>query len=68
LDESTEALFEHECEFDDEDAQTVVAMEDESGHDEDGLWNKLCTYTITQKKFMNQHWYVFSEESFACRQ
>uniref|UniRef100_A0A8D8THS7 E3 ubiquitin-protein ligase UBR4 n=1 Tax=Cacopsylla melanoneura TaxID=428564 RepID=A0A8D8THS7_9HEMI len=25
--------------------------------DEDSLCNKLCTYTITQKEFMNQHWY-----------
>ncbi|KAL0119215.1 hypothetical protein PUN28_009656 [Cardiocondyla obscurior] len=25
--------------------------------DEDSLCNKLCTFTITQKEFMNQHWY-----------
>ncbi|CAH0393187.1 unnamed protein product [Bemisia tabaci] len=25
--------------------------------DEDSLCNKLCTFTITQKDFMNQHWY-----------
>ena len=25
--------------------------------DEDMLCNKLCTYVITQKEFMNQHWY-----------
>lgn len=25
--------------------------------DEDGLSGKLCTYTTTQKEFMNQHWY-----------
>ena len=24
--------------------------------DEDALCNKLCTFTITQKEFMNQHW------------
>lgn len=24
--------------------------------DEDSLCNKLCTYTHTQKEFMNQHW------------
>lgn len=24
--------------------------------DEDSLCNKLCTFTITQKEFMNQHW------------
>lgn len=31
------------------------SAEDDS--DEDNLCNKLCTYTITQKEFMNQHWY-----------
>lgn len=33
--------------------------EDDSGEDsdEDSLCNKLCTFTITQKEFMNQHWY-----------
>ncbi|XP_066906272.1 E3 ubiquitin-protein ligase UBR4 [Halyomorpha halys] len=34
--------------------------DDESGgdeSDEDSLCNKLCTFTITQKEFMNQHWY-----------
>ncbi|XP_052869267.1 protein purity of essence [Anopheles cruzii] len=25
--------------------------------DEDSLGNKLCTFSITQKDFMNQHWY-----------
>lgn len=25
--------------------------------DEDNLCNKLCTFSITQKEFMNQHWY-----------
>lgn len=25
--------------------------------DEDSLCNKLCTFTMTQKEFMNQHWY-----------
>ncbi|XP_017783583.1 PREDICTED: E3 ubiquitin-protein ligase UBR4 [Nicrophorus vespilloides] len=33
--------------------------EDDSGDesDEDSLCNKLCTFTVTQKEFMNQHWY-----------
>ncbi|KAK6636982.1 hypothetical protein RUM43_010649 [Polyplax serrata] len=34
--------------------------DDESGgedSDEDSLCNKLCTFTISQKEFMNQHWY-----------
>ncbi|XP_066587252.1 E3 ubiquitin-protein ligase UBR4 [Prorops nasuta] len=25
--------------------------------DEDSLCNKLCTFTVTHKEFMNQHWY-----------
>ena len=25
--------------------------------DEESLGNKLCTFTVTQKEFMNQHWY-----------
>ena len=32
-------------------AEIAVTQDDES------LNNKLCTYTITQKEFMNQHWY-----------
>ncbi|XP_065346150.1 E3 ubiquitin-protein ligase UBR4 [Cloeon dipterum] len=33
--------------------------EDSTGEDsdEDSLCNKLCTFTLTQKEFMNQHWY-----------
>ncbi|KAK7862494.1 hypothetical protein R5R35_005919 [Gryllus longicercus] len=34
--------------------------DEESGgedSDEDSLCNKLCTFTITQREFMNQHWY-----------
>lgn len=33
--------------------------DDESGDESDGedLNNKLCTYTITAKEFINQHWY-----------
>ncbi|XP_044730066.1 E3 ubiquitin-protein ligase UBR4 isoform X3 [Chrysoperla carnea] len=37
-----------------------VNEEEDSGaedSDEDSLCNKLCTYTVTQKEFMNQHWY-----------
>lgn len=30
------------------------ALEDS---DEDSLGNKLCTFSITQREFMNQHWY-----------
>ncbi|XP_078094991.1 E3 ubiquitin-protein ligase UBR4 isoform X5 [Mustelus asterias] len=37
----------------------VVEEEDSQAEDsdEDSLCNKLCTFTITQKEFMNQHWY-----------
>ena len=35
--------------------EDVESDGDES--DEDLLCNKLCTYMITQKEFMNQHWY-----------
>lgn len=41
-------------------ADDVGHDEEESGgedSDEDSLCNKLCTFTITQKEFMNQHWY-----------
>ena len=34
--------------------------DDDSGEedsDDESLCNKLCTYTQTQKEFMNQHWY-----------
>ena len=38
-----------------------IAHDDEDSgaedSDEDSLCNKLCTFTITQKEFMNQHWY-----------
>ncbi|XP_041369615.1 E3 ubiquitin-protein ligase UBR4-like [Gigantopelta aegis] len=38
-----------------------IAQEEEDSaeedSDEESLNNKLCTFTITQKEFMNQHWY-----------
>ncbi|XP_055769976.1 E3 ubiquitin-protein ligase UBR4-like isoform X2 [Salvelinus fontinalis] len=38
-----------------------LAVEDDDSQaedsDEDSQCNKLCTFTITQKEFMNQHWY-----------
>jgi len=55
MEDGLNATYEQECDFDDADAD--VANED-AVQDEDGLWNKLCTYTITQKRFMNQHWCV----------
>jgi hypothetical protein len=36
------------------------AEDEESGgedSDDEGLNNRLCTYTVTQKEFMSQHWY-----------
>lgn len=43
----------------DTDCPDEVNDEEDSGEDsdEDSLYNKLCTFTITQKEFMNQHWY-----------
>nr|KAG5693182.1 hypothetical protein BaRGS_014072 [Batillaria attramentaria] len=42
-------------------AEDVPQEEEDSGgedsQDEESLNNKLCTFTITQKEFMNQHWY-----------
>ncbi|XP_076455251.1 E3 ubiquitin-protein ligase UBR4-like isoform X3 [Babylonia areolata] len=41
-------------------AEDMTQEEDDSGgedSDEESLNNKLCTFTITQKEFMNQHWY-----------
>ncbi|RWS17081.1 E3 ubiquitin-protein ligase UBR4-like protein [Dinothrombium tinctorium] len=38
----------------------ICPDEDESTgeeSDEDSFCNKLCTFTVTQKEFMNQHWY-----------
>ncbi|KAG7276340.1 hypothetical protein CRUP_032395 [Coryphaenoides rupestris] len=40
--------------------EDLAVEEDDSqaeDSDEDSLCNKLCTFTITQKEFMNQHWY-----------
>lgn len=45
----------------DSDWNDDIAHEDDDSaaedSDEDSLCNKLCTFTITQKEFMNQHWY-----------
>ncbi|XP_012287187.1 E3 ubiquitin-protein ligase UBR4 isoform X2 [Orussus abietinus] len=47
--------------FNDSDWVDEVAHEDDDSaaedSDEDSLCNKLCTFTITQKEFMSQHWY-----------
>ncbi len=42
-----------------EDGSGLLAEEEDSGaedSDDESLCNKLCTYTQTQKEFMNQHW------------
>lgn len=46
-------------EFDSEWTDDVNEDEDSAAEDsdEDSLCNKLCTFTVTQKEFMNQHWY-----------
>lgn len=41
--------------FDDLNGDSDDGLIDDS--DEDNLCNKLCTFSITQKEFMNQHWY-----------
>ncbi|CAH1787172.1 unnamed protein product, partial [Owenia fusiformis] len=41
-------------------SEELGAEEDDSAaedSDDDSLNNKLCTFTMTQKEFMNQHWY-----------
>ncbi|GIY36069.1 e3 ubiquitin-protein ligase UBR4 [Caerostris darwini] len=50
----------HHPEIDSDWAEDMGPDEEESAgedSDEDSLCNKLCTFTITQKEFMNQHWY-----------
>ncbi|XP_042908898.2 E3 ubiquitin-protein ligase UBR4 [Parasteatoda tepidariorum] len=50
----------HHPEIDSDWAEDIGPDDEESGgedSDEDSLCNKLCTFTITQKEFMNQHWY-----------
>ncbi|XP_069121893.1 E3 ubiquitin-protein ligase UBR4-like isoform X2 [Argopecten irradians] len=40
--------------------EELTQEEEDSGgedSDEESLNNKLCTFTVTQKEFMNQHWY-----------
>ncbi|XP_077460740.1 E3 ubiquitin-protein ligase UBR4 isoform X2 [Stigmatopora argus] len=60
---STAILMEGEekaMEVDSDWVEELAVEEDDSqaeDSDEDSLCNKLCTFTITQKEFMNQHWY-----------
>lgn len=58
---STGTTWEDETpvEFDDY-LDDLIGEEDDSAiedSDEDSLGNKLCTYSISQKDFINQHWY-----------
>ncbi|XP_058849008.1 E3 ubiquitin-protein ligase UBR4 isoform X2 [Acipenser ruthenus] len=51
---------ERAIEVDSDWVEDLAVEEDDSqaeDSDEDSLCNKLCTFTITQKEFMNQHWY-----------
>ncbi|CAD6222096.1 GSCOCG00011717001-RA-CDS, partial [Cotesia congregata] len=47
--------------FNDNDWMDELPHEDDDSaaedSDEDSLCNKLCTFTVTQKEFTNQHWY-----------
>ncbi|XP_065141997.1 E3 ubiquitin-protein ligase UBR4 isoform X2 [Paramisgurnus dabryanus] len=60
---SSQLLMEGEekaIEVDSDWVEELAVEEDDSqaeDSDEDSLCNKLCTFTITQKEFMNQHWY-----------
>lgn len=48
------------AEFDDYLLDDLIGEDDDSAiedSDEDSLCNKLCTYSISQKDFINQHWY-----------
>ncbi|XP_047102506.1 protein purity of essence [Schistocerca piceifrons] len=40
-----------------EDMEPEDDESEEDDSDEDSLCNRLCTFTITQREFMNQHWY-----------
>ena len=58
------SVWEDDVTFDIEDIianDGAAAVEDESeiadDSDEDSANSKLCTFTVTQKDFMNQHWY-----------
>ena len=42
-------------------ADDLAMEEEDSGgedSDDESLNSKLCTFTMTQKEFMNQHWWV----------
>ncbi|KAF2360064.1 Zinc finger UBR-type [Trinorchestia longiramus] len=47
----SDLLDDHNHEDQDDDEEILDDSEDES------VCNKLCTYTLTQKEFVNQHWY-----------
>ncbi|KFM56803.1 E3 ubiquitin-protein ligase UBR4, partial [Stegodyphus mimosarum] len=50
----------HHPEIDSDWAEDIGPDEEDTAgeeSDEDSICNKLCTFTITQKEFMNQHWY-----------
>lgn len=53
--------WEEDMQTDLEDFMDDIGAEDEDSivedSDEDSLGNKLCTFSQTQKEFMNQHWY-----------
>lgn len=38
--------------------QPLVDSADADSPDEHNIDDKLCTFTVTQKEFMNQHWYA----------
>ncbi|XP_074655636.1 E3 ubiquitin-protein ligase UBR4-like [Tubulanus polymorphus] len=55
-------LFDSDLQLQEVDSDWVDDLPDDEGSnaedsDEESLNNKLCTFTVTQKEFMNQHWY-----------
>ncbi|ESP04880.1 hypothetical protein LOTGIDRAFT_156120, partial [Lottia gigantea] len=56
IDRDLTLIQERETDWDDD----LIQDDNESAgedSDEETLNNKLCTFTVTQKEFMNQHWY-----------
>ena len=40
------------------DLEESLTGEEEEGSDDEGLNAKLCSFTVTQKTFIHQYWYV----------
>ena len=49
-----------------EEEEGGMESDGEVSADEEALDARLCTYTLTQKEFMNQHWYIFMIARCSC--